>query len=136
MALSTVVKLLDSHGTSLIETKARHWDADAVRRELENAHWVDVSQDPGFSDFVTDLDPAAALRLHECFRGGYLRWIALYEDLAGSYRSKGELELADDHERVGKDDKVQLAVLAEIVRRAGAEGLRVRILLEEWSSGY
>jgi len=37
---------------------------------------------------------------------------------------------------VGEDDKAQLAALAGIVWRASAEGLRVRILLEEWSSGY
>ena len=136
MALSTVVKLLDSQGTALIETAARHWDADAVRRKLKRAEWIDVSESPGFSDYVTDLDAAAAVRLHEHFRAGYLRWIALYEDLAGRYRKKGELNLAEDHEKVGEDDKAQLAALAGIVWRASAEGLRVRILLEEWSSGY
>lgn len=136
MALSTVVALLGRDGAALIETRARQWDANAVRRELENAHWTDVSQDPGFSDYLTELDATTALRLHEYFRAGYLSWIALLEDLAGSYRSKGEFQFAHDDERVGEEHKAELAALTEIVRRAGAEGLKVRVLLEEWTSGY
>lgn len=136
MALSTVVKLLDRQGLVLIETNAQHWDAQAVRRELGDARWADFSQVPGFSDFVTDLDAAAAQKLYEYFRASYVKWIALYEGIANSYRSKGEHKLAEDHERVADDDRDQLSALTEIVRRAEAEGLWVRVLLEEWSSGY
>lgn len=136
MALSVVVKLLDADGTALVETKARHWHADSVRRELKDVKWIDVSQDLGFSDLITELDAATALSLHECFRAGYLRWIAYYENTASSYRTEGKIKHADDHAKVGEDDKAQLAALDEIVRRAGAEGLKVRLLLEEWSSGY
>lgn len=136
MAFNVVVKLLDSHGTAMLETTARQWNADAVRRQLEGVKWIDVSQDPGYSDLTAELDASAALRLHEHFGATYRSWITFYAELAQDYRSNGELTDADDHQKVSKDAEAELAALTEIVRRAGLEGLKVSVLLEEWSSGY
>ena len=135
MAFSTVVMLLDSQDTVLIETRARHWDNSALTLVLGDVQWVDISQNPGYSDYVTDLDAAAALRLYEYFLPGYRQWIAMNEQNAANHRRKGEA-IAEEYAMVVDADKAQLAALTEIVQRAGAAGLKVRILSEEWSSGY
>lgn len=135
MALRVVVKLLDRGEIVLIETGARHWDAAALRRALSGASWHDMSTDPGYSDFVTDLDAVSARRLYEELLVGYDKWIALYEDIITSHTNKGEFKAADSYAKVCDEDKSQLTALTQIVERAEAEGLKVRILLEEWSSG-
>ncbi len=136
MAFNVVVKLLDSQGTALLETTASQWNADDVHGELKDVKWIDVSQDPGYSDLTAELDASAALKLHEHFGATHQSWITFYAEQAQGYRSNGELAHADEHQKVGRDAEAELATLTEIVRRAGVEGLKVSVLLEEWSSGY
>jgi len=50
--------------------------------------------------------------------------------LAAPTGSKVNHRLADEYEEVVRKDSAELAALEEIVRRAGEEGLQVRLLLE------
>ena len=97
---------------------------------MDKASWTDISEVRGYNDDITDVDSVTAACLLARFRASYLPWFELNESSGSSYRLQGNHRLADEYEEVVRKDSAELAALEEIVRRAGEEGLQVRLLLE------
>ena len=99
--------------------------------------WVDISTNPSYADWVSNIPIEDFDRLHATFRVAFEGFIEVHRRAAASYARQGHSEMSEAEAKVAAEYSAQLACLDVIAARARTEpGLTIRLKLSDWDSGY